>query len=83
MKSLLKLIPYLKRYKKRSPLEFNRNPKQPFYILMPHYIGKVMDENCFIGKNKIVDKTIFINYAMLIVGFAVAGGYMTYLTSKL
>ncbi|MEK7818271.1 MAG: ABC transporter ATP-binding protein [Bacteroidota bacterium] len=83
MKSLLKLIPYLKRYKKT--LAFGVLTvilSNLFYILMPHYIGKVMDEIVLSAKNKIVDKTIFINYAMLIVGFAVAGGYMTYLTRQ-
>ena len=83
MKSLLALLPYLKKYKKTLIIgAISVIVSNIFYLMLPHYIGKAIDDILQSTKEKNFDKNVFLNYALLIIGFSFVSGYMLYVTRQ-
>ncbi|MBM4165970.1 MAG: ABC transporter ATP-binding protein [Ignavibacteria bacterium] len=78
MKSLLRLLPYLNRYKKSIAIGFFVIiGSNMFWLFTPIIIGKTIDE-----LQQSFDSTTFIQYASLVVGTMLFSGYFSYLTRQ-
>jgi ATP-binding cassette subfamily B multidrug efflux pump len=83
MKSLLRLLPYLNKYRKTLLWGLlTVIVSNSFSVATPFFIGKAIDTL----KNGLdahsISRSDLLTYALMIVGFSVAAGFMTYLTRQ-
>jgi ATP-binding cassette subfamily B protein len=83
MKFLLRLIPYLSRYKKTLLLGLLAIVlSNVFTVIQPHFIGIAIDKLKDGLESQTLAKTDLILYAVLIVGFTIIAGFFSFATRQ-
>jgi ATP-binding cassette, subfamily B, multidrug efflux pump len=83
MKSLLRLIPYLTRYKKTLFLGLLAIVcSNVFTVIQPHFVGVAIDKLKTGLETHTLVKTDLILYAVMIVGFTLVAGFFSYATRQ-
>ncbi len=83
MKSLLKLLPYLSKYKKTLYLGLlTVIVSNLFTVATPWFIGEAIDKLKYGLESKSLEHTDLLIYAALVVGFAIIAGVMLFLTRQ-
>jgi ATP-binding cassette subfamily B protein len=83
MKSLLRLIPYLSRYKKTLLIGLLAIVlSNVFTVIQPHFIGVAIDKLKDGLETHTLAKTDLILYAVLIVGFTIIAGFFSFATRQ-
>lgn len=83
MKSLLRLTPYLFRYKKSLLIGLiTIIGSNIFTVVQPHFVGKAIDNLKFGLETHILDSVGLLVYAILIVGFTLISGILSFLTRQ-
>lgn len=83
MKSLLRLTPYLFRYKKSLLIGLiTIIGSNIFTVVQPHFVGKAIDNLKFGLETHILDSAGLLVYAILIVGFTLISGILSFLTRQ-
>lgn len=83
MKSLLRLIPYLRRYKK--PLFIGLIAiigSNIFTAVQPHFVGKAIDDLKYGLETHALNSFSLLYYALIIVGFTLIAGIMSFITRQ-
>lgn len=83
MKSLLRLVPYLSKYKK--PLLIGLSAiigSNIFTVVQPHFVGKAIDDLKIGLSSQNIDSFSLLYYALLIVGFTVIAGVLSFITRQ-
>ncbi|RCK73087.1 MAG: Lipid A export ATP-binding/permease protein MsbA [Ignavibacteriae bacterium] len=83
MKSLLRLIPYLRRYKK--PLYIGLIAiigSNIFTAVQPHFVGKAIDDLKYGLEAHALNSFSLLYYALIIVGFTLIAGIMSFITRQ-
>ncbi len=83
MKSLLRLIPYLNRYKKSLLIGLIAIiGSNIFTVVQPHFVGRAIDDLKYGLESKNLDSFSLLYYAIIIVGFTLIAGVMSFITRQ-
>ncbi len=83
MKSLLRLIPYLNRYKKSLLIGLIAIiGSNIFTVIQPHFVGRAIDDLKYGLESKNLDSFSLLYYAIIIVGFTLIAGVMSFITRQ-